>query len=230
MDGTGEYAFRTLEFERLAPDEQLRRVRAFRTGMATRRSVRHFSAEPVARELVDEIVATAATAPSGANQQPWRFLVVSNPDIKRRIREAAEEEERENYDRRFPEVWKQHLEPLGTDWHKPFLETAPFLIVVFRVDYTEHADADSGGIVREKHYYVMESVGIAVGFLIAAIHMAGLVTVTHTPNPMRFLSEILGRPTNERPYLILPVGYPAPGAEVPDIRRKSLNEVVIDVD
>lgn len=195
-----------------------------------RRTVRDFSPDPIARELVDEIVATAATAPSGANQQPWRFVVVSNPDIKRRIREAAEAEERENYDRRFPEVWKRHLEPLGTDWHKPFLETAPYLVVVFRVDYAEHQIESEGSEVarveREKHYYVMESVGIAVGFLIAAIHTAGLVTVTHTPNPMKFLAEILGRPKNERAYLILPIGYPTPDAEVPDIHRKPIDEVV----
>ena len=232
--GGQEFPFRRLEFERLSEDEQLRRVRAFRRLLATRRTVREFAPDPVARELVDEIVATAATAPSGANQQPWRFVVVSNPEVKRRIREAAEAEERENYDRRFPEVWKQHLEPLGTDWRKPFLETAPYLIVVFRIDYAEHVvDVEQSGeprVEREKHYYVMESVGIAVGFLIAAIHAAGLVTVTHTPNPMKFLAEILGRPKNERAYLVLPVGYPAPDAEVPDIHRKPLDEVVTFVE
>lgn len=234
MMGGQEFPFRRLEFERLSEDEQLRRVRAFRRLLATRRTVREFAPDPVARELVDEIVATAATAPSGANQQPWRFVVVSNPEVKRRIREAAEAEERENYDRRFPEVWKQHLEPLGTDWRKPFLETAPYLIVVFRIDYAEHVvDVEQSGeprVEREKHYYVMESVGIAVGFLIAAIHAAGLVTVTHTPNPMKFLAEILGRPKNERAYLVLPVGYPAPDAEVPDIHRKPLDEVVTFVE
>lgn len=234
MIGGQEFPFRRLEFERLSEDEQLRRVRAFRRLLATRRTVREFAPDPVARELVDEIVATAATAPSGANQQPWRFVVVSNPEVKRRIREAAEAEERENYDRRFPEVWKQHLEPLGTDWRKPFLETAPYLIVVFRIDYAEHVvDVEQSGeprVEREKHYYVMESVGIAVGFLIAAIHAAGLVTVTHTPNPMKFLADILGRPKNERAYLVLPVGYPAPDAEVPDIHRKPLDEVVTFVE
>lgn len=234
MMGGQEFPFRRLEFERLSEDEQLRRVRAFRRLLATRRTVREFAPDPVPRELVDEIVATAATAPSGANQQPWRFVVVSNPEVKRRIREAAEAEERENYDRRFPEVWKQHLEPLGTDWRKPFLETAPYLIVVFRIDYAEHVvDVEQSGeprVEREKHYYVMESVGIAVGFLIAAIHAAGLVTVTHTPNPMKFLADILGRPKNERAYLVLPVGYPAPDAEVPDIHRKPLDEVVTFVE
>lgn len=234
MMGGHEFPFRRLEFERLPVEEQLRRVRAFRRLLATRRTVRDFAPDPVARELVDEIVATAATAPSGANQQPWSFVVVSNPEVKRRIREAAEAEERENYDRRFPEAWKQHLEPLGTDWRKPFLETAPYLIVVFRIDYTEHAVDPTGtgefSVEREKHYYVMESVGIAVGFLIAAIHAAGLVTVTHTPNPMKFLAEILGRPKNERAYLVLPVGYPAPDAEVPDIQRKPLDKVVTFVE
>ena len=229
-----DYPFRRLEFERLPEDEQLRRVRAFREGLASRRTVRDFSTEPVSRALIDEIVATAATAPSGANQQPWQFVVVSNPEVKRRIREAAEAEERENYDRRFPEVWKQHLEPLGTDWRKPFLETAPYLIVVFRVDYSEHMveEGESGDrrVEREKHYYVMESVGIAVGFLIAAIHAAGLVTVTHTPNPMKFLAEILGRPKNERAYLVLPIGYPASDAMIPDIHRKPLDEVVTFVE
>lgn len=234
MMGGHEFPFRRLEFERLPEEEQLRRVRAFRRLLATRRTVRDFAPDPVARELVDEIVAAAATAPSGANQQPWSFVVVSNPEVKRRIREAAEAEERENYDRRFPEAWKQHLEPLGTDWRKPFLETAPYLIVVFRIDYTEHVVDSSGTgeprVEREKHYYVMESVGIAVGFLIAAIHAAGLVTVTHTPNPMKFLAEILGRPKNERAYLVLPVGYPAPDAEVPDIHRKPLDEVITFVE
>ena len=229
-----EFPFRRLEFERLPETEQLRRVRAFREGLSSRRSVRAFAPDPVTREIIDEIVATAATAPSGANQQPWRFVVVSNPEVKREIREAAEAEERENYDRRFPEVWKQHLEPLGTDWQKPFLETAPYLIVVFRIDYAEHVVGDDASgeprIEREKHYYVMESVGIAVGFLIAAIHAAGLVTVTHTPNPMKFLAEILGRPKNERAYLVLPVGYPAPDAEIPDIHRKPLDEVVMFVE
>jgi hypothetical protein len=159
-------------------------------------------------------------------------VAVSNPEVKRAIREAAEAEEAENYARRFPEAWKRKLEPLGTDWRKPFLEDAPYVIVVFRVDYTEHepVGAAGGASWRERHYYVMESVGIATGFLIAAIHCAGLVTLTHTPNPMGFLSRILGRPKNERPYLLLPIGYPAPGARVPDIRRKAFDEVAQFVD
>jgi nitroreductase len=216
--------FVPLVYTRPEPDEQLCRVRELRALLDSRRSVRHFSSEPVPRALVEEIVAAAATAPSGANQQPWRFVVVTNPEVKRRIREAAEDEERENYGRRFTETWKRHLEPLGTDWHKEFLEVAPVLIAVFRIDYEEHDGA------REKHYYVMESVGIACGMLLTAVHAAGLVTVTHTPNPMRFLSEILDRPHNERPYLLMPVGFPAPDARVPDIRRKPAHEVAIWVD
>jgi nitroreductase len=212
------------------PAEQLERAREFQRLMAARRTVRDISPAPVAREVVDAIVATAATAPSGANQQPWRFAIVSNPEIKRQIREAAEAEERENYDRRFPDAWKAHLAPLGTDWHKPFLEAAPYLIVVFRVDYTERerGDGEPGGrSERGKHYYVMESVGIAVGLLIAAIQNAGLVTVPHTPNPMGFLTRILERPGNERPYLLLPIGHPADRARVPNISRKPFDEVAV---
>lgn len=228
MNDTEAAKFIRLEFERLSLDEQRDRAAGFRALLESRRTVRHFSAEPVPRDLVETIIATAATAPSGANQQPWRFVVVSNAEMKRQIREAAETEERENYERRFPDEWKDHLEPLGTDWHKEFLEIAPYLIVVFRIDYTEHASLDEWGgsrTEREKHYYVMESVGIASGMLIAAIHNAGLATVTHTPNPMGFLTRILGRPKNEKPYLLLPVGYPAPDAHVPNIHRKAFDEV-----
>jgi nitroreductase len=217
-------AFVPLEFRRLPEAEQRRRAAALLELLRSRRSVRAFSPEPVPRDLVDAAIAAAATAPSGANQQPWRFVVVSSPDVKRRIREAAEREERENYGRRFPDAWKRRLEPLGTDWRKEFLEVAPYLVVVFRIDYEERGDA------REKHYYVMESVGIACGMLIAAIHNAGLVTLTHTPNPMGFLAEILGRPRNERAYLLLPVGYPAPDARVPNIARKRLEDVAVYVE
>ena len=220
MHDPEEPQFVPLAFERLSEAEQLRRATAFREQLSARRTVRHFSPDPVPRALVEAIVATAGTAPSGANQQPWRFVVVSNPDLKRRIREAAEAEERENYARRFPEVWKQHLEPLGTDWQKPFLEVAPYLVVVFRIDRT----------ATEKHYYVHESVGIACGLLVAATHTTGLVTVPHTPNPMGFLSRILDRPPNEKPYLLFPIGYPAPGAEVPNIHRKPFDEIATFVD
>jgi iodotyrosine deiodinase len=213
--------FRRLEFERLPPEEQLRRVSEFLALMRTRRTVREFSAEPVPFELIEAAVQAAATAPSGANQQPWTFVVVGDPEIKRRIREAAEAEERENYEGRFPDEWLTVLKQFGTDWHKPFLETAPWLIVMFRQDYGLDGDR------KIRHYYVQESVGIACGFLMAALHLAGLATLTHTPSPMGFLSEILERPKNEKPFLLIPVGYPAEGAEVPEIGKKSLAEVLI---
>ncbi len=189
--------------------------------MASRRSVRYFSPDPVPFELIENAIRCASRAPSGANQQPWRFVVVQSPDTRRRIREAAEAEERASYESRFPDEWLQALAPLGTDWHKEFLEVAPFLIVVFRIDY---------GLVGErktKHYYVQESVGIASGFLLAALHISGLATLTHTPSPMGFLAEILDRPKNERPFLLIPVGYPAVDATVPDIGKKPLEEVMV---
>jgi len=213
--------FKRLDFERLPAAEQLRRVREFRERMQTRRSVRQFSSEPVPLALIEEAIRAAASAPSGANQQPWRFVVVGDPELKQRIRQAAEAEERENYERRFPEEWLTALEPFGTDWHKPFLEVAPWLIVVFRIDYGLEGDR------KIKHYYVNESVGIATGFLLAALHEAGLVTLTHTPSPMGFLSELLQRPRHERAFLLIPVGYPAPDCEVPDIAKKNLDEVLI---
>lgn len=173
-------------------------------------------------------VRAAATAPSGANRQPWKFVMVSDPAIKRRIRIAAEAEEKESYGRRMPEEWLEALAPLGTDWHKPFLETAPFLVVVFKMDFEPVPTADGvddGTVVKRKNYYASESVGIACGFLIAALHLSGLATLTHTPSPMGFLNEILGRPSHEKPYLLIPVGYPAAGAKVPDIARKPEEEV-----
>jgi nitroreductase len=174
--------------------------------------------------LIELAIRTAGVAPSGANQQPWRFVVVGNPEIKRRIRLAAEAEERENYGGRFPDEWLQALAVLGTDWHKEFLEIAPYLIVVFKIDYGV-VRAPDGDERRIKHYYVNESVGIACGMLLAALHNAGLATLTHTPNPMGFLSEILKRPKNEKPYLIVPVGYPADGAKIPAITKKSFAEI-----
>jgi nitroreductase len=189
--------------------------------MAERRTVRHFSERAVPFEIIENAIRAAASAPSGANQQPWRFVVVSDPEIKRAIRLAAEEEERTNYNGRFPQEWLDALRPLGTDWHKEFLEVAPWLIVVFRIDYGLDGDR------RIKHYYVSESVGIACGVLLTALHLSGIATLTHTPSPMGFLSRILGRPANERPFLLIPAGYPAEGAEVPDIRRKRLDEVLI---
>jgi iodotyrosine deiodinase len=214
-----------LEFERLSPEEQERRLTEFAERLARRRTVRSFSAEPVPRRLVKEAIRVAGGAPSGANLQPWRFALVEDPDVKRRIREAAEEEERENYERRFPPEWLERLEPLGTDSHKPYLEIAPFLIVAFKIDYGLEADVE-GNERKIKHYYVTESVGLACGFLLAALHLAGLATLTHTPSPMGFLSRILGMPKNYKPFLLIPVGYPADDAEVPVITKKSLGEIL----
>ncbi len=182
--------------------------------------MRHFSDRAVPREIIEECVRTAGTAPSGANLQPWHFVVISDPEIKRRIRKGAEAEEREFYGGRAPQDWLDALAPLGTDQHKPFLETAPFLIAVFAQSYGFTADGE-----KAKHYYVQESVGIATGMLISAIHQAGLASLTHTPSPMGFLNEILGRPQNERPFLLLVLGYPADGAVVPDIERKALDGI-----
>jgi len=189
--------------------------------MRTRRSVRQFAADPVPREVLEDVIATAGQAPSGANRQPWRFVLVTDPEVKRRIREAAEAEEKESYERRMPPEWLEALEPLGTDWHKEFLEIAPALIVAFRKEWEAGPRGE-----KVKGYYVWESAGIACGFLIAAIHHAGLVCLTHTPSPMGFLSEILGRPPEEKAFLLIPVGYPAPGCEVPDISRFPLDKIL----
>jgi nitroreductase len=217
-----EAQYHLLEFEHLTPDEQLARSRGFLATMRQRRTVRDYSSEPVPFELIANAIATAATAPSGANQQPWTFCVVSDPDIKRRIREAAEAEERESYEHRMSAEWLEALAHLGTDWHKPHLEDAPYLIVVFMQAYG--LDDEQRKI---KHYYTNESVGIAVGLLLASLHQAGLATLTHTPNPMAFLSEILQRPSNERAYVVIPVGYPAENAKVPVITKKLIEEVMI---
>jgi nitroreductase len=231
MAGKGIYPFIPLEFERLEAEEQRRRAAEFEARLRSRRTVRHFSPDPVPFDLIETAIRIAGRAPSGANQQPWKFVVVSNPEIKRSIRAAAEEEERRNYESRFPDEWLQALAPLGTDWHKEFLEIAPCLIVVFREDYgveraPDGTEPDSGER-KVKHYYVQESVGIACGFLIAALHWMGLATLTHTPSPMGFLSRILNRPANERPYLLIPVGYPARDAEVPAIPKKSLADIML---
>jgi iodotyrosine deiodinase len=204
----------------LGDGERIARVRAFADELATRRSVRDFAPDPVPLDAVREAVRAAATAPSGANVQPWRFVVVTDPGARRRIREGAEAEEREFYERRAGEEWLDALAPLGTGADKPFLETAPVLVVVFEVHRGEG---------EPRPYYPKESVGIAVGLLLAALHRAGFATLTHTPSPMRFLGEILGRPRNERPFVVVPVGYPAPGARVPAITRKPLAEVLVEV-
>jgi nitroreductase len=225
MSQQGRYPFIPLRFERLQPEEQQRRAAEFEERLKPRRTVRHFAPDPVPFALIETAIRIAGRAPSGANQQPWTFVVVSDPDIKSKIRRAAEEEERRNYDSRFPDEWLQALAPLGTDWHKEFLEIAPYLIVVFRQDFGLEG-SDAGSERKVKHYYVQESVGIACGFLLAALHWMGLATLTHTPSPMGFLNRILERPPNERPYLLIPVGYPAADAEVPDIPKKPLSEIM----
>jgi iodotyrosine deiodinase len=208
-------------FERLAEPEMVRRAREFFEEMDRRRSVRYFSADPVPRELIEIAIRIASTAPSGAHRQPWKFVAVSDPEVKRRIRVEAEKEERISYEGgRMPPDWIEALRPLGTGWQKPYLETVPWIVVVFE---ERHGVAADGGV--RKNYYVRESVGIACGLFIAALHRMGLATLTHTPSPMGFLSRILHRPKNEAPYILFPVGYPAPDCLVPDISRKPLGEV-----
>lgn len=211
-----------LDFARVSPEESARRIDAFYDLMKRRRTVRDYSSEDVDRSIIERAIRIAGTAPSGANMQPWRFVVVRDREIKRRIREAAEAEERLSYEGRMPARWLRRLAPLGTDWRKPFLEIAPYLICVFQINTV--TDGETGE--QEPTYYAAESVGIAVGLLLAALHTAGLATLTHTPSPMRFLSEILERPKNEKPFVLIPVGYPADGARVPDIERKALDEIM----
>ena len=210
-----------LEFERLAADEMRGRSQAFLALMRARRSVRFFSNEPVPYELVSNAVEVAGTAPSGAHQQPWTFVVVSDPELKQEIRSGAEAEERDFYERRATDQWKQAIKPIGTDWVKTHITDAPYVIVVFEQPWRPEDGR------KVKHYYVRESVGIAVGFLLAALQAAGLCALAHTPSPMRFLGEILDRPENERPFILIPVGYPADDAEVPDLERKPLDEIIV---
>ena len=205
--------------DRLSPDEAIRRSRAFLDSMGMRRSVRHYSSEPVPFELVENALRVAGSAPSAANQQPWSFVVVTDEVTKARIRAAAEHEEELLYRERAGAEYLEAIRPIGTDWVKPHLTDAPILIAVFEQGWR----LDRSG-QKHKHYYVRESVGIAVGFLLAALHLSGLATLTHAPSPMRFLSEILVRPSNERPFLLVPVGYPAPAAEVPRLEKKALEE------
>jgi nitroreductase len=210
-----------LDFVEIPPDEMLARARGFATALQRRRTVRDFSNRPVPRQIIEECIRAACSAPSGANQQPWRFVAVSDPAIKHQIREAAEAEEREFYGRRAPAEWLAALAPLGTDQNKPFLDVAPWLIAIF----IERIGVAPDG-TREKRYYPDESVGIATGMLIAALHMAGVATLTHTPSPMKFLAEILGRPKDrERPFLLLVAGYPADDCRVPAITRLPFAEV-----
>ncbi len=204
-----------------AEDEMLQRSREFYHYMNKRRSLRMFSDKPVPKSVIEYIIQTASTAPSGAHKQPWFFCAVGNPQLKARIREAAEEEEKINYNQRMSERWLKDLEAFETNWKKPFLEIAPWLIIVFKKVYELDETGD-----KHNNYYVNESVGLASGMLLAAIHNAGLVSLTHTPSPMGFLTEILERPANERPFLLIPVGYPATNAEVPNIARKSSSEIM----
>lgn len=222
---TTPHPFVPLPFERLPEEEMLRRARGFYASMDRRRTTRHFSSEPVPRELIELAIRAAGTAPSGAHQQPWTFVVVSDPEIKRRMREAAEEEERVNYGGRMPEEWREALAPLGTDAVKEHITTAPYVVVLFRQTYGIRPD---GG--RRTHYYSTESCGIAAGLFIAAVHQMGLATLTHTPSPMGFLSELLQRPPNEKPFLLMPVGYPAPDARVPALPRKPLDQIAVWVE
>lgn len=212
-----------LSFEHIPTEEQMRRGKDFYRHLARRRTVREYTDRDVPIELIEMAIATAGTAPSGANMQPWRFVVVSDAGVKQKIREAAEKEEHESYQNRMSEKWLRRLAPLGTDEHKPFLTVAPYLIVVFRITSID----DNGE--TEPTYYSQESVGIAVGMLLAALHNMGLATLTHTPSPMRFLQEILGRPKNEVPFVLIPVGYPSDEAKVPDIGRKPLSEIMLTV-
>lgn len=204
----------------LPPEEILSKSRSFEAFMDTRRSVRDFKPDPIPREVIENIIKTASTSPSGAHKQPWTFCAISDPELKKQIRQAAEKEEKESYESRMSERWLKDLKPMGTDMHKPFLETVPWIIVAFKKAYELDAEGN-----KHNNYYVNESVGLACGMLITAIHQAGLVTLTHTPSPMDFLQKILKRPANERAFLLLPVGKPEDPCYVPELKRKPLEQV-----
>ncbi|GAB5521773.1 MAG: nitroreductase family protein [Rhodothermales bacterium] len=210
-----------LDFETHSEEAMHERADAFYHLMNRRRSVRFFSDQPVPRHFIEQAIRTAGTAPSGAHREPWHFVAISNPDLKREIRIAAEKEEHESYNGRMNQEWLDALAPIGTDWQKPFLETVPWIVVCFAELYglDDHGE-------RVKNYYVQESCGLACGLFIAALHNMGLATLTHTPSPMKFLGQILGRPKNEKPFILFPVGYPADDATVPDLHRKPLDELV----
>jgi iodotyrosine deiodinase len=216
------YPFISYTKERFNENVMVQRTQSFFEWMNERRTCRDFSDEPVSRKVIEDLLRTASTAPSGAHKQPWTFCVVSDADLKKQIRIAAEAEEKESYENRMSEEWLRDLAPIGTDWQKPFLETAPYLIIVFSRSYETEANG-----YKHQNYYVKESVGIACGFLLAAIHNAGLVALTHTPSPMNFLSKILNRPANEKPFLLIPVGYAADECWVPDLKRKTLEEISV---
>lgn len=215
-----EQKFIPYKRKEITPQEQLVKSEEYLKWLDKRRTVRDFSDEPVDIKVIENIIKAASTAPSGAHKQPWTFCVVANPEMKRKIREAAEKEEYENYHGRMSDRWLKDLETFATDWHKPFLETAPYLIIVCKRAY-EMIDGE-----KVNNYYVNESVGLATGMLLSAIHNAGLIALTHTPSPMNFLTKLLNRPENERPFLLIPVGYPSKDAQVPDIERKTLEEVM----
>jgi len=211
--------FQKLEFKKKPDEEMVRRSKCFLEMIESRRTVRDFSEKNIPEGVIENAVKAAASAPSGANKEPWHFVIVKDPAVKKKIRVAAEKEEKEFYEHRAPDSWLEDLNQFKTDWHKPFLEEAPALIVVFRQSYRDL------GSTRKKNYYVNESVGIASGFLLVALHNAGLVTLTHTPSPMGFLEKILKRPKNEKAFLLIPVGYPAENAKVPGLIKKSYNEI-----
>lgn len=213
--------FIPLVHKRYEEDEMVQRSKSFYDWANQRRSVRDFSTESVPREVMEHVIMTASTAPSGAHKQPWSFCLISNAELKHRLRELAEEEERKSYGGRMSDRWLKDLEPLGTDWHKEFIDVAPWVIVVMKSVYEVGEDG-----VKHNNYYVSESVGIACGFLLMAIHNAGLVALTHTPSPMNFIAQVLERPENERPYLLIPVGFPAENAAVPDLERKMGSQVI----
>jgi len=216
------YPFTSYTHETFAPDKMISRSKDFYDWMNKRRTVRDFSDKPIPLEVIENIIKAASTAPSGAHKQPWTFCVISNPDLKSKIRVAAEKEEKESYDNRMSDEWLEDLKHLQTDWQKPFLEIAPYLIIVFKKVYDLLPDGS-----KRTNYYVNESVGLACGFLLAAIHHAGLVALTHTPSPMNFLTTLLNRPENERPFLLIPVGCPHPETYVPQLVRKGIDEVMV---
>lgn len=217
--------FLPLAFEEHAPEEMAKRARLFRQSLQGRRTIRDFASREIPEGILEDCLAAAHSAPSGANLQPWHFAVVRNPATKRRIREAAEDEEHTFYQERAPEEWLEALKPFGTDWRKPFLETAPWLVVVFEQRFGINQDGS-----RRHNFYVKESVGLACGIFVATLHRLGLATLTHTPSPMAFLTEVLDRPSNERPFILFPVGYPAPTCLVPNLIRKPLDEVMVVID
>ena len=215
-----KHPFVPLGFEEQDPQAMRDRAAAFYLELSRRRTVREFDRRAVPREAVIDAIRTAGTAPSGAHKQPWHFVLIEDPAAKKKLRIAAEAEEKKSYEERMPDEWLEDLAPLGTDWHKPYLENCPFLIAVFAQPF---ADTPQG---RRKHYYVQESVGIAVGFLLAALHTAGIATLTHTPSPMGFLRDLLGRPQSERAYMLIALGYPEADCQVPDLERKELDEIL----